>query len=85
MLKHDERAREAALRVFREDLVEIVLELTTVLHAGSPERFSQVSHDAAGRVRRSVVALDVADLEHQLSTGRLLFPERDTLYPDREA
>jgi len=85
MLKHDERSREAALRVFREDLLDIVLELTTVIYSGSRERFRQASHDAAGRLRRSVAALDVADLEHQLHTGRLLFPDRDTLPPGREA
>ena len=85
MRKHDERAREAALRVFREDLVDIVLELTTAIYSGSPERFRQVSHNAAGHVRRAVAALDVADLDHQLNTGRLLFPDRDTLYPGKEA
>ncbi len=85
MRKHDERAREAALRIFREDLVDIVLELTTAIYSGSPERFRQVSHNAAGHVRRAVAALDVADLDHQLNTGRLLFPDRDTLYPGREA
>ena len=85
MLKHDERAREAALRVFREDLVDIVLELTTAIYSGSPERSRQVSHNAADRIRQAVAALDVADLDHQLHTGRLLFPDRDPLYPGWEA
>ncbi len=73
------RAREAALRVYRADLVDILLALTTAIYSGSRERFRQAAHDAAGRIRRSVAALEVADLEHQLRTGRLLFPDRETL------
>ncbi len=75
----DARARDAALRVYQENLVDIILALSAAIYSGSAERFKQASHEAAAGVRRSVAALDVADLEHQLSTGRLLFPERETL------
>jgi len=72
----DARARDAALGVYREQLVDIVLALTAAIYSSSPERF-QASHDAAGGIRRAVAGLDVADLEHQLHTGRLLFSDRE--------
>ena len=73
----DARARGAALTVYREDLVDIILALAAAFGSGSPERFAQASHDAAGGIRRAADALDVADLEHQLHTGRLLFSDRE--------
>ena len=73
----DARARDAALTVYREHIVDVVLALTAAVYSGSAERFQQASHDAASGIRRAVAALDVADLEHQLHTGRLLFPERE--------
>ena len=73
----DARARDAALGVYREQLVDIVLALTAAIYSGSPERFAQASRDAAGGIRRAVAGLDVADLEHQLHTGRLLFSDRE--------
>ncbi len=73
----DARAKDAALTVYREHLVDIVMALTAAIYSGCPERFQQASHDAASGIRRAVSALDVADLEHQLQTGRLLFPERE--------
>ena len=73
----DARARDAALAVYREDLVDIILALTAAFGSGSPERFAQASRDAADGIRRAVAALDVADLEHQLHTGRVLFSDRE--------
>ncbi len=73
----DARARDAALGVYREQVVDIVLALTAAIYSGSPERFHQASHDAAGGIRRAVAGLDVADLEHQLHTGRVLFLDRE--------
>ena len=73
----DARARDAALTVYREHLVVVVLALKAAICSGSVERFQQASQDAAGGIRRAVSALDVADLEHLLHTGRLLFPDRE--------
>ncbi len=75
--ERDARARDAALHVYQEELVDIILTLTAAFCSGSPERFQQASHDAADAIRRAVAGLDVADLEHQLQTGRLLFLDRE--------
>ena len=53
----DARARDAALTVYREDLVDVILALTAAFCPGSPERFAQASHDAAGGIRRKASVL----------------------------